>query len=110
MTRRTEKVSALLHQQIGEYLSLMELPSLTTISKVEVSPDLKWCKVAVTVLGSEEERQKVLKKLEENLPELQNDLNHKLTMKFVPKISFVLDYGEEYAARINELIRKTHEE
>ncbi len=108
MTRRTEKVSALLHKEVGEYLARLELPSLTTISKVEVTPDLKWCKIWVTVLESKQAA--VLAILAANARELRHELNQKLTMKFVPKITFVIDHGEEYAAHINELLRKTHEQ
>ena len=110
MTRRTEKVSALLHKEVGEFLIREELPSLTTISKVEVSPDLKWCKVWITIMGPTSKQEKVLNILKSEVVDLQHNLNRKLTMKFVPRISFVLDHGEEYAARINELLRKTHDE
>jgi len=110
MSRRTEKVSALLHQEIGNYLLLLEFPALTTISKVEVTPDLKWCKVWITVMGDKDSHEEVLKILFENKRELQDLLIEKLTMKFVPRVKFVIDHGEEYAAHINELIRKTHDE
>lgn len=109
MSRRTEKVSALLHQEVGNYLLRLELPALTTISKVEVTPDLKWSKVWITIMGDKIQHDQVLKILLENKRDLQDELSDKLTMKFVPRIKFVIDHGEEYAAHINELIRKTHE-
>jgi len=110
MSRRTEQVSSLLQQEVGEYLMQLELPALTTISKVEVTHDLKWCKVWITIMGDEKLQEKVLQILEHELYDLQGSLNRKLTMKFVPRIKFVLDHGEEYAAHINELLRKTHDE
>lgn len=106
MSRRTEKVASLLHHEVGEYLLQLELPALTTISKVDVSPDLKWCKVWVTILGNPETQNGTLKTLNEKRGELQALLQDKLTMKFVPRVSFVVDHGEEYAAHINELLRK----
>lgn len=110
MSRRTEKVASLLHEEVGEYLKLLELPTLTTISRVEVTPDLKWCKIWITVMGIEKAQSEVLAVLAENQREMQRGLNQKLTMKFVPKIKFVIDHGEEYAAHINELLRKAHEQ
>jgi ribosome-binding factor A len=109
MSRRTEKVASLLQQEIGEFILQLELPALTTISKVEVTPDLKWCKTWITIMGDESEQEEVLQKLKENLYDLQGELHGKLTMKFVPRIKFVIDHGEEYAAKINELLRKTHD-
>lgn len=110
MSRRTEKVESVLQKEVGEYIMGLELPALTTISKVEVTPDLKWCKVWITVMGNEKQQAEALTILEENLRDVQRELNQKLTMKFVPKIKFVIDHGAEYAAKINELLRKTHEQ
>jgi ribosome-binding factor A len=110
MSRRTEKVSSLLQHEIGDYILQLELPALTTISKVEVTPDLKWCKVWVTVMGDEKKQASVLDILNENLRDMQKELNQSLTMKFVPRVKFVLDHGEEYAAKINELLRKANDE
>ncbi len=110
MTRRTEKVQALLQQEIGAHLLQLELPALTTISKVEVTPDLKWASVWVTIMGEEGIQLQVLEKLNESLYDLQGDLHRKLTMKFVPRIKFVIDHGEEYAAKINDLLRKANED
>jgi ribosome-binding factor A len=110
MSRRTEKVSSVLQHEVGEYIKQLEVPALTTISRVEVTPDLKWCKVWVTILGDIKSQEKVLVVLNESLRHMQRELNQKMTMKFVPKIKFVVDHGEEYAARINELLRKTKED
>lgn len=110
MSRRSEKVAALLQIEIGKYLVQLELPALTTISKVEVTPDLKWCKVWVTIMGDKKIQDEVMDILVGNLYDLQGQVNRKLTMKFVPKIKFVVDHGEEYAAKINELLRETKED
>jgi ribosome-binding factor A len=110
MSRRTEKVSSLLQQEIGDYLLQLELPALTTISKVEVTPDLKWCKVWITVMGDLKKQEAVMKVLTENLRDMQKELNQSLTMKFVPRVKFVVDHGEEYAAKINELLRKANQD
>ena len=110
MSRRTEKVAALLHQEVGSFLLQLELPVLTTISKVEVTPDLKWAKVWITIMGDEKQHEEVLAVLFEHKRELQDELIDKLSMKIVPRIKFVVDRAEEYAAHINELIRKTHEQ
>ncbi|MBX4186766.1 MAG: ribosome-binding factor A [Candidatus Doudnabacteria bacterium] len=110
MSRRTEKVASLLQQETGAYLMKMELPALTTISKVEVTPDLKWGKIWITVMGDEKQQKAVLNCLHEELFELQGELNRTLEMKIVPRVKFVIDHGEEYASKINELLRKANED
>ncbi len=88
----------------------LELPALTTISKVEVTPDLKWSKVWITIMGNTQTQQKTLQILNENLFDMQGELIRKLKMKIVPRVKFVIDHGEEYAAKINDLLRKAKED
>lgn len=109
MSRRTEKVSSLLHQELGRLIHEFELPALTTVSKVVVTPDMKWGKAFITVMGDEEKQKAVLAELKKNIYNIQKSINAEMGMKIVPRISFVLDHGEEYAAKINELLRKANE-
>jgi ribosome-binding factor A len=110
MTRRTEKVSSLLHQEISRLIHELELPALTTVSKVQVTPDLKWGKTFITVMGDEAQQKQVLAELKNNIYDIQKSVNAEMGMKIVPRISFVLDHGQEYASKINELLRKANEE
>jgi len=87
-----------------------ELPALTTVSKVQVTADLKWGKVFVTVMGDEAKQKLTLAELKKNIYGIQKAVNQELGMKIVPRISFILDHGEEYAAKINELLRKAREQ
>ncbi len=109
MSRRTEKVSSLLHQEIGRLIHQFELPALTTVSKVEVTQDLKWGKAFITVMGDEIKQKAVLAELKKSIYDIQKAVNLEMGMKIVPRISFVLDHGEEYAAKINELLKKARE-
>ncbi len=110
MSRRTEKVSSVFQQEIGMFMQRMELPALTTISKVEITPDLKWCKVFITIMGDASVQKEVLAMLTKNLYHLQGALNDKMGMKIVPRVRFVIDHGEEYAAHINSLLKKANDE
>jgi ribosome-binding factor A len=111
MTLRTEKVSSLLKKEVAELMLTLELPAMVTVSKAEVSPDLKYAKVLITILPSDEKTEKkVLEALHHATFEIQQTLNKKLSMKFVPRISFAVDYSQEYASHINKLIKETHED
>lgn len=111
MTLRTDRVSSLLQQEIAVLLLELELPGMVTVSKVEVSPDLKYAKVSITILPSDEKTEKrVLEMIRHATFDMQKVLNKKLTMKFVPHISFAVDYSQEYASHINKLIKETHDD
>jgi len=111
MSVRSDKVAALIQKDLGGLISAMELEAMATISRVEVAPDLKHAKVGVTVFSDDQSvRKAVLAQLQGNIYELQGEINRRLTMKMVPRIRFVLDEAEQYAAHINELLRQVSEE
>jgi ribosome-binding factor A len=111
MSLRTEKVASVIQRVLGHEMQLLELPFLTTISKVEVSPDLKHGRVWITVLpAGEDNEQKILEILANNIYDLQQSLNQELKIKIVPKIKFHIDHSEEFASHINKLLKDTYEE
>lgn len=111
MSRRTEKVASLIQQDLGELMSALELPALTTISKVEVTDDLKHANIWITIFDKNREMESsVMETLSANLYEMQGELNKRFSMKFVPRIHFKVDQAEHYASHINELLKRVSEE
>lgn len=111
MTRRTEQVGSLLQKELGELMLGLELPAMTTISRVVVTEDLKHAKVWITVFSENASLEKeVLSQLDKQVFELQGEINRRLKMHHAPRISFGLDNSEHYASRINELLKRTHED
>src|SRR5262245_50705064 len=111
MTQRTEKVSSVVQKCIATAMQELDLPFLTTILKVEISEDLKYGKIWISVLpAGEKNEQQILDILKKNIYDLQGQLNHTMQSKIVPRISFAIDHSQEYSSHINELIAKTHDQ
>lgn len=112
MTQRQGKVNSLLRKEIAEYLrdeGIDELVGLLTVTGVDCSPNLEYAKVFFSVIGQGPEE--VLEILKKHIYEIQGRLNHTLTMRKVPKISFVYDHSGEYAGRIGKIIKDiSHDE
>src|SRR4051812_48555480 len=105
MSRRTEKVAATMQVELGMLMSKIELPFLTTISKVEVTSDLKHAKVWITVFSDKEADEKaVLEVLSENKYDLQGGMYEYFKSKNVPRIHFEVDHSQQYASHINKLL------
>lgn len=101
----------MLQKEVGEFLITLDLSALVTVSKVETFEDLRHAKIFVTILPSDEQTEaRVLDEISKALPEIQRILNKKIKMKFAPRINFVVDYSEEYASHINDLLKKTHDD
>src|SRR3712207_5429206 len=91
---RPQQLAELIRAEMSELLRLeMRDPrvELVSITQVEVTADLKYARIYVSRLGSEEERQETLKALRHATPYLRRLLAPRLTIRSVPEIEFRLD-------------------
>ena len=109
-TNRVEKVNSLIQVLLGNILLpyLKQLSGLTTVSKVQCSRDLKYAKVWISIVGGDDEV--VMNTLKNNIYDIQGELNRRMEIKIVPRISFHLDTSGRYAERINEIFKKIEDE
>jgi ribosome-binding factor A len=112
MSRRTERVNDLLREELS-LLIQREVKDprlghgLTTITEVQVSPDLRHATVYVSYLGEgADERDQVLRALASASHFLHNELMHRLKMRNVPEFLFRFDPSIERGARLAALIHE----
>lgn len=111
--KRTERIAEQIKTELGQLcLTKLKDPRLgfVTITRVEVSADLKYAKVHYSVLGDSEARVKTAKALESARGFLQHEISAVLKLRFTPALKFYLDTSAEYSIHIEEVIRKIHEE
>jgi len=82
----------------------------TTITKVEITPDLRYAKVYYTVLGSEKERRATEVALKNAKGFIRGGIGDKLKLRFTPEITFKVDKSIEYADKMNQLFEKLRRE
>lgn len=80
----------------------------TSVSEVYVAPDLKTCKVYVSVLGDSESQKDTLKGLNSAAGFIRSKLAHSMNMRNTPELKFVVDqtieYGVNMSKKIDEVI------
>lgn len=113
MSRRTARVEDLLRAELSE-LILRQLGDprvrLTTVTAVDISPDLRHAVVHVSVVGDDSVRRTSLEALRHATGFIRSCLARRLSrMKNIPELRFELDRGAEYSERISNLLEKTHE-
>ena len=108
MAHRIERVNHLIRQQISELLQRQvkdpRLGGLVSITEVVTSPDLKYARVFVSCLCSDEEKKKILDTLVSASGFLHNELSKRLRLRHVPQLDFRWDDSIEKGARILGLI------
>jgi ribosome-binding factor A len=88
-----------------------ELPGLVTISRVQVPSDLRQAKVFVSLLNlnldekvNEDDLDLALEILQAWAPEMQQAINQKIQMKYLPKLTFYADESTEKILKIENLL------
>ena len=107
MTNRIKRVNELLKKEIGSlFIKEINLPDcLTTITRIEASPNLQQARVYISVMP-EEKQEEVFKVLNQSIYNIQQELNKRLNMRPVPKIMFRKEEKTKQAARVEELLEK----
>ncbi|QJW95353.1 30S ribosome-binding factor RbfA [Frigoriglobus tundricola] len=80
-----------------------------TVTRAEVSGDLQHAKVFVSVMGSEREQQLTMHGLKSAAGFVQTKVADRLTSRYVPHVTFVLDEGVKKSIEIGRLIREETE-
>lgn len=77
---------------------------MTTVVSAEVTPDLKYCKAYISVLGSEESARSTLAGLSSAEGYIRSCLAKTVNLRNTPEIAFVLDQSIAYGVRMSKLI------
>lgn len=86
--------------------------SMTSVVDCEVTPDLKFCKAYISVLGDKEAQEETLNGLRSAEGFVRKELARSINLRNTPQITFVMDqsieYGVNMSRRIDEVTAKMH--
>ena len=77
---------------------------MVTVTHVDTTSDLRWCRVFVSVLDKTQE-QDVIKGLKSAAGYLRRELGAAVKQRYTPELQFVADDSIEYGAHILEMLR-----
>ena len=77
---------------------------MTSVVAVEVTPDLKYCKAYISVLGDEEAAKATVEGLRSASSYVRRELARRVNLRNTPEIKFILDQSIEYGVNMSRLI------
>ena len=83
---------------------------MTSVIRVETTQDLKYCKVYVSVLGDEKDKENVMKGLQNAGGFIRRLIAQRINLRYTPELRFKLDESAEYAIHMDELFSKIDKE
>ncbi len=110
---RQERLGELIAMELSDLLrTRVRDPRVgfASITRVEVSGDLRHAKIHVSVMGSPQEQAETMKGLKNATGFLRHELATRIVLRYMPEIVFKLDTSIEEGTRILELIKQVEQE
>lgn len=77
-----------------------------TVTRVEVTDDLRHCKVFVSIIGDRHQARQSLDALEHAAKFLRGELGHRIDLRHTPELIFVEDRSTERAIALAKTLRE----
>ena len=103
-TRINGEVQKVLSSVIRQEIKDPRIPLMTSVTAVEVAPDLKTCKAYISVMGEEQVKKDAITGLKSAEGYIRRQLAKELNLRNTPQIQVVLDTSIEYGAAMSKLI------
>ena len=110
INRISEEMKKEVSNIIQNELKDPRLPQMISVMSANVTKDLKYAKVYISVLGNEEEKKNALSALKSAAGYIRREVGHRMQLRYTPEMQFELDNSIERGAYITKLINDTMKE
>lgn len=106
---RTDRINEEYKHTVAQILRDIKdprVPVMTSIIGVSVTPDLKFAKIAVSIMADEQQTKEAIKALNNAKGFVRKEVSNRMKIRYSPEITFVADSSIEYGAHIQSLLKK----
>lgn len=107
-SNRINRINEEIQKELSSLFRTLKDPrvqgGMVTVTHVDTTTDLRYCRVFVSVLDKEQEKD-VLKGLKSAAGYLRRELGQTLQLRYTPELQFTADDSIEYGAHILEMLR-----
>lgn len=102
MDRVEEELKREISSIINYELNNTNITGMVSVTKVRVTPDLRYARVYVSMINSN--KKKTLEALKKSAGYVRTELAHRVNLRVTPEIIFEFDESIEYGARIDAIL------
>lgn len=103
-TRINGEVQKELSNIIRNKIKDPRIHAMTSVVEVEVTPDLKFCKAYISVLGDKQAQEDTLAGLKSAVGFIRKELARTINLRNTPEITFIIDQSIEYGVNMSHKI------
>src|ERR1700751_3315235 len=108
--QRTDRLNSLLKEVISEVIKRdvrnPHVNELVTVTRVQITKDLHYAKVFISVIGTDQAKAETLIALQSAAGFIAVNASKKVVMRYFPALTFKLDDSVDKHMRIEELLGK----
>ena len=106
--RINEELKKVISQVINYELENSKVTGMVSVTKVKITPDLRYAKVYVSMLNSKDIK-KTLEGLKESSGFIRSRVASSVNLRVTPELVFEYDDSEEQGYRIEQILRELKE-
>jgi ribosome-binding factor A len=81
---------------------------VTSVSKVDTTNDLKYCKVYISILGDDEKRKETMDVIKKASGFIRSLVARRINLRVTPEFTFILDDSLDYSFKIDKILKDIH--
>lgn len=116
-SHKNQRINGEVQRELSRIISMEikdpRISPMTSVTDVTVTPDLKFCKAYISVLGDEEALESTILGLKSASGYIRRELARSINLRNTPELTFVADnsieYGIEMSKKIDAVISKDEE-
>lgn len=105
---RQDRINEEMRRELGNILRTLKDPrmaGMVSVVAAEVTRDLRYAKVHISVLGSAEDEKSTLEALKAASGYIRKEIGARLKLRATPELIFQADHSIAYGAHMNQLIQ-----
>jgi ribosome-binding factor A len=111
---RVRRVAEQIKKDIGQIIASQikdpRVAGITSVTEVQLTRDLRYASVYVSIFGTELEKDETLQTLIRAAGYIRGEIGRRIRLRYVPEINFFLDNSIEYGVHIENVIKSLKKE
>lgn len=111
---RSRRVAGEMKKVVGSLINKEikdpRIASLTSVTGVELSRDLRYATIHVSIYGSEAEKKETMQTLQRASGFIRSEIGKSIRLRYTPEITFAEDRSMEYGEHIDRVLKSLRED
>jgi len=108
INRISEEVKKVISDMLFNGLKDPRIRPMTSVTHVEVTRDLRFARVYISVLGDKDDKEETIKGIESAKGFIRKEIGNRIDLRYVPEPIIILDESIEDAIKLSKLIEEVN--